>query len=95
MKLTNSGFQVTDFRKAVEKNLDNYVKLFKALSKKEPAMEKKTEESKTYVDPPGGRKYGFPKVIKPGESYEELLRKSGYPEKDIEFALKYTRSWVE
>lgn len=50
---------------------------------------------RTIVDPPSGWKYGFPKELKPDESYEELLRKSGYPEKDIEFALTYTRSWIE
>ena len=58
--------------------------------KKEPA-----KELKQIVDPPSGWKYGFPKELKPGESYEALLRKSGYPEKDIDFAMQYTRSWTE
>lgn len=47
------------------------------------------------VDPPSGWKFGFPKELRPDESYEELLRNSGYPEKDIEFAMSYTRSWIE
>jgi len=50
---------------------------------------------KVFVDPPSGWKYGFPKELKNGESYEELLKQSGYPEKDIEFALKHSRFWTE
>lgn len=49
---------------------------------------------KIFVDPPSGWRYGFPKELKPGESYEELLRKSGYPEKDIQFALQWSK-WSE
>ena len=45
----------------------------------------------TIVDPPSGWKYGFPKVLPEGIDYEELLRESNYPEKDIPFALKH--SW--
>ncbi len=47
------------------------------------------------IDPPSGWRYGFPKEIKDGESYRKLLEDSGYPEKDIEFALNYSRSWTE
>lgn len=50
---------------------------------------------KIMVDPPGGWKYGFPKELKPDQSYEDLLRKSGYPEKDIKLALQYSRQWLE
>jgi hypothetical protein len=47
------------------------------------------------IDPPSGWKYGFPKELKPGKDYKELLIESGYPEKDIELALQYSRSWYE
>ena len=45
------------------------------------------------IDPPGGWRYGFPKPLV--EPYEEQLRQSGYPEKDIDFALRYSRMWEE
>ncbi len=41
------------------------------------------------VDPPSGWMYGFPAVLE--EDYEAQLRKSGYPEKDIESALRHSR----
>lgn len=50
---------------------------------------------KMMVDPPGGWKYGFPREIKDGESYEGMLREAGYPERDIGLALKYSRYWEE
>ena len=48
---------------------------------------------KLMVDPPTGWKYGFPCEWKLGESFEELLRRQGYPEKDFELATKYSRYW--
>ena len=46
------------------------------------------------VDPPSGWRYGFPaKLDCEKETYEQLLRRKGYPEKDIDFALQYTRQW--
>lgn len=46
------------------------------------------------VDPPSGWRYGFPaKLDREKETYEQLLRRKGYPEKDIDFALQYTRQW--
>ncbi len=44
-------------------------------------------------DPPSGWMYGFPKEYKPleNESLEETLIRDGYPEKDIELAVKYCR----
>lgn len=55
----------------------------------------------TYVDPPEGWRYGFPKpftfpgsILLPGAK-EKALRKwfidNGYPERDIELALNYSR----
>lgn len=49
----------------------------------------------TYVDPPSGWKYGFPKPLPEGADYAQFLRDSGYPEKDIELALRYSRYWTE
>ena len=48
-----------------------------------------------WIDPPGGWRYGFPKKIKDGESYIEMLREAGYPEEDIDLALKYSRQWEQ
>ena len=48
---------------------------------------------KTMIDPPCGSIYGFPKELKEGQDYAELLRESGYPEDQIEFAMKYSRMW--
>ena len=50
---------------------------------------------RTMVDPPSGWRYGFPKELKEGVSYLDLLRDSGYPEEDIDLALKYCRTWTE
>lgn len=50
---------------------------------------------KTIVDPPSGWRYGFPCELPEGKDYVELLRENGYPEKDIELALKYSRYWTE
>jgi hypothetical protein len=49
----------------------------------------------TLVDPPSGWKYGFPKELPEGKDYEELLRESKYPEKDIPLALTYSRWQTE
>jgi hypothetical protein len=43
------------------------------------------------VDPPEGWKYGFPAPLK--DDYEKQLKESGYPKKDIPFALKHSRYW--
>ena len=43
------------------------------------------------IDPPMGWKYGFPAPLE--EDYEAQLRRSGYPEEDIGFALRYSRGW--
>lgn len=50
---------------------------------------------KTIVDPPSGWIFGFPCELPEGKKYEDLLREKGYPEKDIEFALQYSRYWSE
>ena len=48
-------------------------------------------------DPPSGWRYGFPKPIperalKDG-GFKKWLEESDYPKKDIDFAMKYGRSW--
>jgi len=55
---------------------------------------------KTIYDPPSGWKYGFPKAIPESvQSGEKTMRdwllESGYPEEEIDFALKYGRRWYE
>jgi len=45
------------------------------------------------IDPPGGWKYGFPKPLTQwhGQSLRDWLLQEGYPEKDIELAVKRSR----
>lgn len=45
------------------------------------------------VDPPSGWRYGFPKVIPEGAKIAEFYLKNGYPEDEIEFAVRWTRMW--
>jgi len=48
--------------------------------------------TRMYVDPPSGYLYGFPKPLE--RDYEGQLRNAGYPEKDIDFALKWSRYFM-
>ena len=41
------------------------------------------------VDPPSGWMYGFPAVLQ--EDYVQQLKDAGYPEEDIDLALKHSR----
>ncbi len=52
---------------------------------------KVSENKKLIIDPPSGWRYGFPKEV----SMENWLLECGYPEKDLELAMKYGRSWYE
>ena len=50
------------------------------------------------VDPPSGWRYGFPKAIKTEVlndkgKFVQFLMDNGYPEEDIDLALKYSRYW--
>lgn len=47
------------------------------------------------VDPPSGWKYGFPRVFNPnpGEDLAQWFVRVGYPARDLELALKYSRFW--
>jgi len=49
----------------------------------------------TWVDPPSGWKYGFPKPLpKPAPtSIEKWLISEGYPERDAPIAARYSRWW--
>lgn len=51
------------------------------------------------IDPPSGWKYGFPKPVPKDHHKAEVLSawliEQGYPEKDIEVALKYSRYWEQ
>jgi hypothetical protein len=45
------------------------------------------------VDPPSGWMYGFPRKYNPnpGEDLRAWLIRVGYPEKEVDFAMKYLR----
>jgi hypothetical protein len=47
------------------------------------------------IDPPEGWRYGFPKLWDSDvdDNLREFLLHNGYPEKDVDFALKYIRMW--
>lgn len=50
------------------------------------------------IDPPEGWRYGFPKPVPAGYVKNESLmriwlQEQGYPEKEIIFALRYSRYW--
>lgn len=49
------------------------------------------------VDPPSGWKYGFPKTYDETKDgpFEQFLLNSGYPKKDVDFAMQYIRCWEE
>jgi hypothetical protein len=51
----------------------------------------------TYIDPPMGHLFGFPKklVLENNETIEEFLIRNGYPEENIELGLKYYRTWEQ
>ena len=51
----------------------------------------------TWVDPPSGWKYGFPKPLPKPEpiSIGEWLISEGYPAKDAHEASKYIRWWTQ
>lgn len=57
---------------------------------------------KTIFDPPSGWKYGFPKeipsiVMKSDDPsvFRKWLITSGYPEKDVDFAMRNGKQWTE
>jgi hypothetical protein len=50
------------------------------------------------IDPPEGWKHGFPKILPEHlvgntDGISTWLVENGYPEEDIELALKYSRYW--
>lgn len=50
------------------------------------------------IDPPEGWRYGFPKPVPDGYIKNESLMRiwlqdQGYPTKEIDLALKYSRYW--
>lgn len=54
------------------------------------------KKPKMIYDPPSGWKYGFPKEVPEDiKDFKQWLIDSGYPEKDIDFAMKYGRSWYK
>jgi len=52
------------------------------------------KKKRIMIDPPSGWKYGFPKVIP--EDMTDLRQwfiDSGYPESEVDFAMKHCRQW--
>ena len=51
------------------------------------------------IDPPAGWRYGFPKVlhssIKGELALAAWLVDNGYPEEDVDLALKHSRMWEQ
>jgi hypothetical protein len=53
-----------------------------------------------FIDPPSGWRYGFPRSVPVSEhgksefNLRQWLLDNGYPEADVDFALKYTRFWT-
>lgn len=48
----------------------------------------------TYVDPPSGWRYGFPKLYPYGNDFSRLREwflSEGYPKENIELAMMYSR----
>jgi hypothetical protein len=52
--------------------------------------------NKLWIDPPSGWRYDFPKIWDSQEhpDLEKWLVSSGYPEHEVEFAMKYCRQWA-
>ena len=49
---------------------------------------------KMMFDPPSGWKYGFPKEVPENPTdFRQWLIDEGYPEKDVDFALRHGRQW--
>jgi len=46
-----------------------------------------------WVDPPGGWRYGFPKIWKRDRPIEQWLIDNGYPEHDVEWGSQRMRWW--
>lgn len=52
------------------------------------------------IDPPEGWKHGFPRImpqelVGDTEGLSEWLIANGYPEEDLELALKHSRYWEQ
>lgn len=53
------------------------------------------QQKAVWVDPPSGWMYGFPAIWNKTDFSElkDFYRHKHYPEKDLEFAVSYTRMW--
>lgn len=47
------------------------------------------------VDPPGGWRFGFPRVYDPlpTEDFKSWLIRNGYPREQADFAVNWSRMW--
>jgi len=51
---------------------------------------------KKTIDPPSGWRYGFPRAMPEDVTdFRQWLIDVGYPEKDVDFAMQYSRFWYE
>ena len=52
---------------------------------------------KLWIDPPSGWMYGFPALWDESThpNLREWLIEKGYPESQVDFALRYLRQWKE
>jgi hypothetical protein len=49
---------------------------------------------KKMIDPPSGWKYGFPKELPDDvKDFKQWLIDNGYPESEVDFAMKHCRMW--
>jgi len=57
---------------------------------------KNNKPTVTYVDPPSGHKFGFPRILPENVvDFKQWLLDSGYPKEYIDLAMKYSRMWKE
>ncbi len=54
-------------------------------------------KKKLFIDPPSGWMYGFPRVYDEEKDVplEDFLIHHGYPEEEVEFAMKHIRTWPD
>ena len=72
-----------------------------ALDRHPPTVFTESEQV-VMVDPPSGHRYGFPREVPreiardmTGEEFRQWLVECGYPEEDLELAMKYSRYWFQ
>jgi|688.fasta_scaffold00313_85 hypothetical protein len=55
-----------------------------------------TEKQKTFIDPPSGWLYGFPKELPDDiKDVRQWLIDNGYPENLVDFGMQHLKFWVQ